>query len=121
MAGLATLLRGMVVDVNLDPSLGSGTGKVRADVVVTNNVYNARVPVIQIVPLTAWSAKKAMIATNVVIETSHENGLSKKSVADCLQTRPVDRHQRVLRIRGHLSQADLELIDQALVIVFSLK
>lgn len=121
MAGIEPLIRGMVVDVNLNPTLGSETGKIRPGIIVTNDVYNARVPVIQIVPITAWSAKKAMIATNVVIEASHENGLSKKSVADCLQTRPVDRRQRVLRSRGSISQDDLEQIDHALALVFSLK
>jgi hypothetical protein len=57
------------------------------------NVYNERVPVIQVVPITEWSAKKVRIKTNVEIYPSQDSGLSKKSVADCLQTRPVDhRH-----------------------------
>jgi len=34
------LKRGMVVDVNLDPTLGSETGKIRPCVIVTNDVYN---------------------------------------------------------------------------------
>jgi len=59
---------------------------------VTNNVYNKRVPVIQVVPVIEWSARKARIETNVEIHPAPDNGLSKKSVADCLQTRPVD-HQ----------------------------
>ncbi len=55
---MTTLKRGMVVDINLDPSKGSETGKIRPCVIVTNNVYNARVPVIQVVPVTAWNEKK---------------------------------------------------------------
>jgi len=47
------LKRGMVIDVNLDPTQGSETGKIRPCVIVTNDVYNERVPVIQVVPLTA--------------------------------------------------------------------
>jgi mRNA interferase MazF len=85
---MTTLKRGMVLDVNLDPTLGSETGKIRPCIIVTNDVYNQRVPVIQVVPVTAWSAKKAKIATNVEINPIKGNGLSKKSVADCLQTRP---------------------------------
>jgi len=46
------LKRGMIIDVNLDPSQGSETGKTRPCVIVTNNTYNERVPVIQIVPIT---------------------------------------------------------------------
>jgi mRNA interferase MazF len=120
MARMKTLKRGMVIDVNLDPTLGSETGKIRPCVIVTNDVYNERVPVIQVVPITAWSAKKAQVTTNVEIHPSKANGLSKKSIADCLQTRPIDRRHRLVRIRGKLSSAKLEEINQALKIVFEL-
>ena len=55
------LRRGMIVDVDLEPVRGSETGKTRPAVVVTNDVYNQRVPVIQVVPLSSWSEKKARI------------------------------------------------------------
>jgi mRNA interferase MazF len=54
---MTSLNRGMVVDVNLEPVQGSETGKTRPCVIVTNNVYNQRVPVIQVVPITEWSEK----------------------------------------------------------------
>ena len=117
---MTTLKRGMVLDVNLDPMLGSETGKTRPCIIVTNDVYNQRVPVIQVVPTTAWSAKKAKIATNVEINPSKSNGLSKKSVADCLQTRPIDHRHRLVRIRGKLTHSEMNEIDQALKIVFEL-
>ena len=88
--------------------------------VVTNDVYNARVPVIQVVPVTAWNPKKARIKTNVTLTPSVINGLDKKSVADCLQTRPVDYRLRLSRVRGKLEQNDIRAIDQALKVVFSL-
>ena len=72
------LKRGMVVDVNLDPTQGSETGKTRPCVIVTNDTYNARVPVIQVVPITAWSEKKGRIVTNVMLMPSAANGLTKK-------------------------------------------
>ena len=71
---MTTLKRGMVLDVNLDPTLGSETGKIRPCIIVTNDVYNQRVPVIQVVPITAWSAKKAKITTNVEINPTRNNG-----------------------------------------------
>ena len=117
---MTTLKRGMVIDVNLDPNLGSETGKIRPCIIVTNDVYNERVPVIQVVPLTVWSAKKTKIATNVDITPTRGNGLSKKSVADCLQTRPVDHRHRLVKIRGKLSPSDIKKIDQSLKIVFEL-
>ncbi len=117
---MTALKRGMIIDVNLDPIRGSETGKIRPCVIVTNDVYNERVPVIQVVPVTKWSAKKARIKTNVEIHPSRDNGLSKKSVADCLQTRPIDHRQRLVKVRGKLSSAKVQEIDRALSIVFDL-
>ncbi len=117
---MTTLKRGMIIDVNLDPTMGSETGKIRPCVIVTNDVYNERVPVIQVVPLTEWSDKKAMIRTNVEIHPSPSNGLSKKSIADCLQTRPIDHRHRLVKIRGKLSSEKIQEIDQSLRIVFEL-
>lgn len=115
------LRRGMVIDVNLDPTLGAEKGKTRPCVIVTNDVYNARVPVIQVVPVTEWSEKKGRIITNVVIEPSSTNGLSKKSVADCLQTRPIDHRYRLARIRGNLGDEATRKIDAALKRIFDLE
>ena len=117
---MTTLRRGLVIDVNLDPTQGSETGKVRPCVVVTNNVYNEQVPVIQVTPITAWSEKKGRIASNVQLDPSPENGLEKRSIVDCLQTRPIDHRFRLVRIRGELTANEMKRIDAALRIVFSL-
>jgi mRNA interferase MazF len=117
---MSNLKRGMVIDVNLDPAKGSETGKIRPCVIVTNNTYNARVPVIQVVPLTAWSERKAGIVTNAEIVPSSRNGLTKKTVADCLQTRPIDHRARFVKVRGELEAEIMAKIDEALIIVFDL-
>ena len=114
------LERGMIINVNLNPIKGSETGKIRPCVVVTNDVYNERVPVIQVVPITGWNTKKARIKTNVEINPTITNGLSKKSIADCLQTRPIDHRFRLEKILGKLSSENLNQIDHALRIVFDL-
>ena len=120
VADVSRLTRGMVIDVNLNPTKVSETGKIRPCVIVTNNTYNARLPVIQVVPLTAWSEKKARIITNVEIMPSSRNGCTKKSVVDCLQTRPVDHRARLVGIRGELEDSDMAKINAALKIVFDL-
>ena len=120
VADVSRLTRGMVIDVNLNPTKGSETGKIWPCVIVTNNTYNARLPVIQVVPLTAWSEKKARIITNVEIMPSSRNGCTKKSVVDCLQTRPVDHRARLVGIRGELEDSDMAKINAALKIVFDL-
>jgi len=61
------LERGMIINVNLEPTKGSETGKIRPCVIVTNDVYNERVPVIQVAPITGWNEKKVRIKTNVEI------------------------------------------------------
>jgi mRNA interferase MazF len=76
--------------------------------------------VIQVVPLTEWTAKKGKIGTNVRVEPSVVNGLSKVSIADCLQTRPIDQRQRLVAVRGELEPEILVKIDQALKVVFGL-
>jgi mRNA interferase MazF len=118
---MTTLKRGMVIDVDLNPTKGSETSKVRPCVIVTNNTYNERVPVIQVVPITAWNSKKGQIKTNVEIVASKENGLTKRSVADCLQTRPIDHRYRLVKVRGKLTISEMDKIDEALKIVFALK
>jgi len=117
---MTALKRGLIIDVNLDLTQGSETGKIRPCVIVTNNVYNERVPVIQVVPITAWSEKKSRIITNVELLPSSKNGLSKQSIADCLQTRPIDHRFRLVRFRGELTTEEMRKIDEALRIVFAL-
>ncbi len=117
---MTILKRGMVIDVDLNPTKGSETGKVRPCVIVTNNVYNERVPVIQVVPITGWSEKKGRIKTNVEIMPNSQNGLSKKSVVDCLQTRPIDHRHRLVKIRGELTIEEMKRVNEALKIVFAL-
>jgi mRNA interferase MazF len=118
---MTTLKRGMVIQANLDPTTGSETGKTRPYIIVTNDVYNERTPVIQVVPVTAWSEKKGRIRTNVELLPSPNNGLTKRSIADCLQTRPVDHAQRMTDMLGQLTDQDMRTIDDALKTVFALK
>ena len=118
---MTELKRGLIIDVNLDPTFGSETGKIRPCIIVTNDVYNARVPVIQVVPITEWNEKKSRILTNIEIQPNKENGLTKFSIADCLQTRPIDYRQRLVKVRGKLNASDLSKIDDALKKVSSLK
>jgi mRNA interferase MazF len=118
---MSGLLRGLIIDVDLEPTKGSETGKTRPCIIVTNNTYNDRVPVIQVVPLTEWSLKKSKIKTNVAIVPSPVNGLSKHSIADCLQTRPIDHQSRLVSIRGEVEPELMEKINHALKVVFDLR
>jgi len=72
------------------------------------------------VPVTNWNEKKSKIKTNIELEPTEENGLTKKSIADCLQTRPIDHRIRLIKVRGKLSTAIMQEIDHALKLVFDL-
>ena len=76
---------------------------------------------IQVVPITTWTEKNGRIKTNIDLVPSPTNGLSKRSVADCLQTRPVDHTHRMVAVLGELTTQDLRKIDEALKTVFALK
>lgn len=119
---MRNLKKGLIVSIDLNPVRGSETGKVRPCVIVTNDVYNknSNLPVVQVVPITEWSKKKEKIVTNVSIEKDAKKGLDKKSVADCLQTRPVDINARLKKILGVITDEEMEKINQALKILFEL-
>jgi mRNA interferase MazF len=117
---MSQLYRGLIIDVDLEPTKGSETGKTRPCIIVTNNIYNERVPVIQVVPLTEWSLKKSKIKSNIALVPSPLNGLSKHSIADCLQTRPIDHRNRLVAIRGEIESELMEKINQALKVIFDL-
>ena len=52
--------KGDIIDINLNPTKDSETEKIRPCIIVTNNIYNKRVPILQVVPLTNWSEKKVL-------------------------------------------------------------
>lgn len=110
--------RGDIFNINLNPTKGSETGKIRPCIVVTNDIYNKNVPVIQVVPITDWSEKKSKIITNVTLKVDKNNKLTKKSIADCLQTRPIDYEKRFTSYCGKIDCLTLNRIDEALSKVF---
>ncbi len=113
--------RGLVIDLNLEPTLGSETAKTRPCVIVSHDRYNVRTSIAQIVPITAWSSKKERIITNVRLYPNKQNGLVKPSIADCLQARAVDVKSRFVRERGMLTEMDMQKIGEALKIVFGFR
>jgi mRNA interferase MazF len=60
------------------------------------------------------------ISTNVEIDPTRESGFWKKSIAGCLQTRPIDIRHRLIKMRGNLYTDTIEEINHSLKAVFSL-
>jgi mRNA interferase MazF len=65
-------------------------------------------------------SKKSKIKTNISLMPSTLNGLIKHSIADCLQTRPIDYQNRLISVRGEVEAELMSKINHALKVVFDL-
>lgn len=110
--------RGEVVEIVLDPTVGTEIRKTRPCVVVSNDRANEFSPQLTVVPITVYSSRKATIPVCVEI-TSREVaacGLVKRSIVNGSQIRTVDK-QRVKGVAlGALPAQLMQQVDQALKI-----
>lgn len=111
--------RGDIVEIILDPTVGTEIRKTRPCVVVSNNRANEFSPQLTVVPVTAHSPKKAVIPVCVEVPAG-EGGLSKQSIANCSQIRTVDKQRARGSPLGTLSSSTLQEIEQALKIHLAL-
>ncbi len=107
--------RGDVVLVNLDPSLGAETNKIRPAVLVSNDAANTTANrngrgVVTVVPITSNTSR---VYPFQVLLSSGEGGLDHESKAQAEQLRSVDV-VRLGRRLGSLRPATLRLLDDAL-------
>lgn len=110
--------RGEVWHVNLDPTIGAEIKKVRPCVIVNRDTL-AKLPLKTIVPLTGWNPKFEDAPWHVPIESTNENGLSKKSSADTFQVRSISE-KRLVKKLGAVSPEVLEHIEAGLMISLAL-
>ncbi|HEX2869053.1 MAG TPA: type II toxin-antitoxin system PemK/MazF family toxin [Ignavibacteriales bacterium] len=115
-----SISRGDVVDINLEPALGSEIGKVRPGVVVQNNRGNQFSPMTIIAAVTGAEHIHTPLPVMVFIPAG-KGGLTKDSYVDCGQIRSVDKESRIVNKRGTLDEAAMAQIDRALKISLALK
>lgn len=98
--------RGEIWRVDLDPVIGSETGKARPAVVISDEQLG-RLPVRIVVPITGWSEnyRRQPWMTELV---PGEGGLTKHSAADALQIRTVS----IQRFGDKLGTLDAVLVDE---------
>ena len=113
-----TCARGSVLEVNLDPSIGSEAKKTRPCVVIQNDIGNRYSPITIVAAITGAENVPTKYPVDVPVPRG-EGGLSKASVVQCNQIRSVDE-ARFVRTLGRLSPATMEKIDQALRISLAL-
>lgn len=113
------VVRGDVVEVNLDPTVGTEIKKTRHCVVVQNNVGNQYSRRTIIVPATDAEHAAKPFAIHVLV-TPGDGGFSKPSMVLCDQIRAVDK-SRLVRTLGRLSSSTMARLDTALKISLGLK
>ncbi len=105
--------RGEIWLVNLDPTVGSGTKKIRPAVIISSDLVGI-LPLKIIVPFTDWKDRYTSASWMVRVEPDPENRLSKISAADGLQVRSVS-HQRLVKRLGKITHIQVAQIVQAVV------
>jgi len=113
-----TCTRGMVLEVNLDPAIGSEPAKTRPCVVIQNDIGNRYSPVSIVAIVTGAENVPRRYPVDVPVPAG-EGGLAKDSVVQCNLLRSVDE-RRFVRPLGHLSKASMERVDRALRISLGL-
>jgi mRNA interferase MazF len=111
-------VRGVVVEVNLDPVVGHETAKRRPCLVIQNDIGNATSHLTIVAVITGAENVRRFYPVNVAVSKG-DGGLTKDSVVLCNQIRTVDE-LRFARICGKLSDAAMQRVDQALRISLAL-
>ncbi|HVP49482.1 MAG TPA: type II toxin-antitoxin system PemK/MazF family toxin [Bryobacteraceae bacterium] len=111
-------VRGTVLNINLDPTVGHEQAKTRPCVVIQNDVGNQYSPTTIVAVITGAENIKKAFPIHVPIPKG-EGGLTKESVVLCSQIRTVDEI-RFGKILGQLNPSIMKRIDAALRISLQL-
>lgn len=103
--------RGDVYDVDLDPVVGSETGKRRPALVISNDVNNEFSGTVTVLPITSQPARK-LYPFEVLIPRGAA-GLTADSRIKANQVRTVDK-RRLVQLRGSLPSQYLPQVEKAL-------
>ena len=98
--------RGEIWQIDLDPTVGAEMQKVRPVVVMSSDIAG-KLRVKLIAPITGWDSRYAGNFWHVRIIPNQNNGLSKESAVDVLQSRGVD----VARFIKKLGRLDAVVMD----------
>ena len=111
-------VRVAVVEVNLDPVVGSEANKVRPCVVIQNDIGNRFSPIIIVAAITGVENVPRQDPVDVRVPKG-EGGLTKDSVVQCNQIRSVDE-KRLMKTLGQLRPSTMARVDTALKISLAL-
>lgn len=110
--------RGEIYDARLEPVEGSEQGGTRPIIIVSRDIINDYSPVVLAVPCTTYKSHKRVYPTQVLIKASY-GGLTVDSIAMADQVRVLSKN-RLLQLRGILSNEVMSQLNQALLIALDL-
>lgn len=110
--------RGEIWTVDFDPTKGAEIQKERPALVISSDSVG-KLPLKLVVPITNWNEGFEGNIWHVRLAPTSQNGLTKLSAADALQVRSVSL-DRFARLRGRVTQPEIEEIVQALGVVVEL-
>ncbi|WP_035292365.1 type II toxin-antitoxin system PemK/MazF family toxin [Clostridium sp. KNHs214] len=110
--------RGDIFYADLSPVVGSEQGGVRPVIIIQNDVGNKYSPTVIVAAITS-QINKAKLPTHVEI-SSEEYGLNKDSVVLLEQIRTLDKRRLKEKI-GHMTDDDMEKVNQSILISIGLK
>ncbi|MFQ5990647.1 MAG: type II toxin-antitoxin system PemK/MazF family toxin [Candidatus Methylomirabilales bacterium] len=113
------MVRGTIVWVVLDPSVGAEVPKTRPCVVVSRTVANENSPTVTVVPLSSIRGRQKERLVQPIID-ARESRLPKDSRALCDQVRTVDK-ARIHRVVEALPETVLRRISQGLLLHLGLE
>lgn len=113
------MVRGTIVWVVLDPSVGAEVPKTRPCVVVSRTVANENSPTVTVVPLSSIRGKQRERLVQPIISMG-ESRLPKNSRALCDQVRTIDK-ARIHRVVGVVPATVLRRIAQGLILHLGLE
>jgi mRNA interferase MazF len=113
------MVRGTIVWVVLDPSIGAEVPKTRPCVIVSRTVANENSRTVTVVPLSSVRGRQRERLVQPVIY-ANESRLSKNSRALCDQVRTIDK-ARLHRIVAVLTDSAISKINQGLILHLALE
>jgi len=104
--------RGEIYYADLDPVVGSETGKNRPVLIIQNDIGNAYSPTTIVAVVTEYSDKKARYP--ICVSITKDAGLEKDSIVNLAQIRMIDKKRLRGSLVATLSDEQMEKVNQAI-------
>ena len=111
-------LRGQIIEVNLDPVIGSEIGKRRPALIISNDANNRYSQTVTVLPITKQASKRVYEFETTLPQGV--GGLAAESRVKCNQIRTVDK-RRIVSVWGTIPDSYLQAVEKALKIHLQLE